>query len=1171
MESKKTEGFQNGIQFNNEVTLILRNKDTHEVEYEEKVINIANYNMYFRMLPANSSNGNAGGYSIPLSDGVHLIRTASKILPKNFFYTNTSYITMNPAIGYTPSGGSNFIYTPFTLTDPSSLLMQKRFDPPALGTSVTINTILLSAENDSSSPIAYTPLDATCTQTDSQYLDIFYKVTFLYDPTKTSLSRDMYYHYVDIVTRQHYRTGLSYVGAVARSSPSKNTYNSEIIPYTWNSGQVYATGTNKFLKTVYSHSLSKTDQVGGLYKEVYPVDNDMVTRFGLGSFPLYKAGQTTVQPVHGHKSTATLPFLDASNFAQGTGKVVPVSTTEPDGLDSYYFIDITNSGNAGTATYKFRRRPLVGFVGNTYQEASNRGLFAGTRIKIGQDKFYHSIGNIKGFFHPSITETWRTTSTQGLPKLAASGDSYNVVYGPMPINASSIDPYVWFMRVRNVEACGIQQDGMSLYHCGKNTYKTLDATTSPALPVTKIYQVHIDAITGEFYVACSQTGLWKINSTWTTVTQITTPATSDLTRCYGVQANNSEIFAVYSDGLFRSTNAGSSWVKYDGASSPVCDINYNGNMVFNQTRGLRVDFASANRNMLFVKAYMDQTLAEGHNDHKKFRGVWWSLLGTPTWIDYLHIGLTTKRPIMPNLIGADSIGIVDGKFYIQGWSGSYYSAFGQGGSNYSGQALYISEVVFGATTTARSISVPGVTGPISQFQSYNHGGDIRAVVLNQWQDRIVSLVTFGTSATYLSTAIDYTNSFSCNGFYAVFLKNNLVMNFSGGAYGSADVGSSTQWNVCSLTKGNNTVNGTAPWIDMIQESYGWDGSNWVLGHSGSKVVHLTSEPLMDGVNISFQNGGAGTSFVNTDYYTFGHCLGILKDNATTMSYSYSTYSAPLVKDVIQAGTIGLANYATKFTGVKGNVIGYAGVSGSFFRNTDGSYSVTTLGAANILQAFARTCNFIDCFRVSMEIDTNTSGNFKVGLFNVGIAGRASISVSGSVGSGFTFSSDIDFNYGSSTVSHGSCAVGDILSLERLGSNTLIKKNGTTIRTISETYTNEMGVGIMGLGTNQLSRTPVIYVGASSPTIYGAKLGNQGSETHTFSKHFAELDVDHPGTLNEVLIDGSPATLIFSETTAPGLGEIVISRSGEVRFNSGDSGKTYSIKYAYISTEGIDQL
>ena len=61
MESKKTEGFQNGIQFNNEVTLILRNKDTHEVEYEEKVINIANYSMYFRMLPTNYSDGSAGG------------------------------------------------------------------------------------------------------------------------------------------------------------------------------------------------------------------------------------------------------------------------------------------------------------------------------------------------------------------------------------------------------------------------------------------------------------------------------------------------------------------------------------------------------------------------------------------------------------------------------------------------------------------------------------------------------------------------------------------------------------------------------------------------------------------------------------------------------------------------------------------------------------------------------------------------------------------------------------------------------------------------------------------------------------------------------------------------------------------------------------------------------
>lgn len=1170
MESKETNTFSNGIHFNNEVTVVLRNKETHEIEYETKVTNIANYRMYFGMMPVNGS-GSSPGWSLPFSDGTNQICTTATLLPKNFYYTDVSSVTWNPRIGYTPSGGSNFIYTPYTATDPSSFLMQKRFDPPSLGTTVTINTIALATWDTYAYIVAYTPLDATCTQTDSQYLDIFYKVTFLYDSAKTSLSRDMYYHYIDITTFQHYRTSQPYVSAIARSTPSKNTYGSEIIPYTWDAGQMSQSGTVRLLKTVLSHSLAKTDQVGAIYKEVYPVDNNMVTRFGLGSFPLYKAGQTTIQPVHGHKAAATLPFLDASNFAQGTGKVVPTSTTEPGGLDSYYFIDITNSGNAGVATYKFRRRPLLGFVGNTYQEAANRGLFAGTRIKIGEDKFYHKMGNIKGFFHPSITETWKTTNTQGFPKLAATGNSYSPTYGPLPINASSVDPYVWFMRVRDVEVCGIQQDGMSLYHCGKNTYITLDSTTSPALPVSKIYQVHIDAITGEFYVACSQTGLWKINSTWTTVTQITTPATSDLTRCYGVQANNSEVFAVYSDGLFRSTNAGSSWIKYDGASSPVCDVNYNGNMTFNQTRGLRVDFTSANRNMLFVKAYMDQTLAEGHNDHKKFRGVWWSLLGTPVWIDYLHINLTNMRPIMPNLIGADAIGIVGGKFYIQGWSGSYYSAFGQSSGAPTGLMLYISEVVFGATATARSIYINTITGPMSQFQSYNHGGDIRAIMVNGYSDRLVRLITFGTSATYSATSINYTNEYAGNGFYAAFLKNNLVMNFSGSVYSSNDGGSQIQWNVCSLTKGSNAVNGTTPWIDMNQDSYGWDGFNWVLGHSGSKVVHLTSEPLMDGVNISFQNGGAGTSFVNTDYYTFGHCLGILKDNATTMSYSYSVYSAPLIKDVVQTGTVGLANYAAKFTGVKGNVAGYADVKGSFFRNTDGSYSVNTLGAATSTQAFIRTGSFPDCFKISMQIDTNTSGAFKVGLFSASAGGRASISVSGSVGAGFTYSSDINFDNGSSTVAHGACAVGDILSLERLGSNTLIKKNGTTIRTISETYTSDLAVAIMGLGTNQASRTPVVYMGANSSTIYGTKLGNQGSETHTFSKHFAELDIDHPGTLNEVLINGSPATLIFSETAAPGLGEIVISRSGEVRFNSGDSGKTYSIKYAYISTEGIDQL
>ena len=79
-----------------------------------------------------------------------------------------------------------------------------RYNPPAPGTTRTINTILLSrydsANNitpyssyqDRHQPRAFTKLDVPCIQTDTQVYDIYYRIYFQYDADNSNMNYDIY-------------------------------------------------------------------------------------------------------------------------------------------------------------------------------------------------------------------------------------------------------------------------------------------------------------------------------------------------------------------------------------------------------------------------------------------------------------------------------------------------------------------------------------------------------------------------------------------------------------------------------------------------------------------------------------------------------------------------------------------------------------------------------------------------------------------------------------------------------------------------------------------------------------------------------------------------------------------------------------------------------------------
>ncbi len=81
------------------------------------------------------------------------------------------------------------------------------------------------------------------------------------------------------------------------------------------------------------------------------------------------------------------------------------------------------------------------------------------------------------------------------------------------------------------------------------------------------------------------------------------------------------------------------------------------------------------------------------------------------------------------------------------------------------------------------------------------------------------------------------------------------------------------------------------------ENYGWDGSKWVLGNSGSKVTHTDSQALIEGLQIAWVRGNNPPYFQSGDFYTQGICNGTWKDNATTIYFENFWYTRPVYFDV----------------------------------------------------------------------------------------------------------------------------------------------------------------------------------------------------------------------------------------------------------------------------------
>jgi len=402
---------------------------------------------------------------------------------------------------------------------------------------------------------------------------------------------------------------------------------------------------------------------------------------------------------------------------------------------------------------------------------------------------------------------------------------------------------------------------------------------------------------------------------------------------------------------------------------------------------------------------------------------------------------------------------------------------------------------------------------------------------------------------------------------------------------------------------------------IVWENFGWNGSAWISGSVTSKPTHATTDLLDNGVTLTFNDGVSTPSFTATDSYVFSVCNGILKDNATTMSYQNGLYFKPITSGNVfypstlttTAGNVGAIHWGNLIT--SGQNITVDGLNRLNVPGLSSNLVTSTGTVSNYVPAYPVGGQSTDLLIGDFQVDfTNLSGvnNFLAGVGNFdprnfldpvypqpstsptgyyeynGASGFNSGQVNNGPGQlgALTFNFYVNagtikyyywtgaagsrlFNYSNAITVTGS----DTISIQRVGTTVSYLKNGTVIATISTVVpTQPLRVSMGTAGTSQAA--PFV-----SPT---ATISTNGTLTYTYlGDPVAKTGIYDPlyyiteqlsGGLTNININGTPAAHLYYNSYAnPNPGEIaILAWEGIAIGNVANAGQTITGNYSWLS-------
>lgn len=1119
------------------VELRVINKDTLEVEQVIEQENTITLRMRDRLTTNATSSSTTNGLL-----GAHIIISSdSNDSVSDFWWVRS------PVFGFVPAGVTSPEVIPASGPTPTYIQWTRRFDPPTVGTTFTVNTIGITERNSADAgsdkvPVnAYVKLSSPCIQTDTQLLDVVYRMQWVRDPAKTIGFTTSQITLNEQVNRINAFSG-GIVPTFIYHSPVPVTYTPESGAYgTLIGGSINnltgstvfsGTGTTTttaaattngdpypFFKQTLVGTATTSGTIGVIYSSEY-------YRNAGNHFHSWKnitaPSGSSVQPIHGHASSTFSsatpnPFLD-STPATGSGRLVGGGTwTNPD-FPEQYMVQMTSSGNVGSSTYQFWKRNHFGYVSTTY---ANR--------------------------HPQLMSycsySLGTTPSSPIPSPSLVGaHGVNVHYNNSVYSSGGLGNRACVLSYTKIITT--DDTGITVLNLAVQDYRNYDSTTTPALPVTSVRQVSVDKSTGIIWVACANTGLWKISADGNTVTHITIATHSvPSEKAYGVDIGRlNSIWAAFDGGISASFDGGVTWTNYNTTTVPAFSFVGITDNNWSSINYIKVDPSHVDDRLALIRHPGTTTLTSTTL-------VWWSR-GTGTAITGPVDNSASINDSRLNTTGID-VSDTDGFWMLAG------SASG-----------YPKRLTYG-TGTLTNVGTSTTYVPIVAFERGPDGRPCFVYVVGTSSSYTVSLIDKDLNiiipATACSTSADKT----------LFENPSTRLLYMGKGIFSSVLGNTTT--VSIITHGTcvgvvvDTLNTfTGPFSYLIWDKYGWNGSAWELNHSGSKTTHAAQEPLLNGVTLSFVDG-TGTSFIANEYYTFGVVKGILKDNSISYTTTSSFHLSPVKTGSTFGGVVRLYPSVGTVTWKRASTQLTINPNQSLTnKSASRSYGLYAISNNRVFGDFSVVGTISPGAAVRyLSIGLSTS---RGGVVNDNTVWTSTSSYANAYAFNITGNSFRPAEGGALAGTDTTITVPNTTwEIRRVGTVLTFYVGGVLKHTTSSTE-HSLAIRVLyaqqnsSLNSQSLETIEPITV-VSSGAGYYTEVGTVGGGDGVYDPNFLSVDV-HSSALPglSLSLDGTPVISKLANSTAmPAAGEVnIIGEYGDLIFNPADVGKTVTGSYLYVT-------
>lgn len=1037
--------------------------------------------------------------------------------------------------------------------NPDIIQYSARFSPPATGQVRNITTVALNRADDSYIP-AFTKLATPCVQTDSQIYDVYYRILVTYDENSIIDKKSMR----EMIKRSSLQTGYAFYGTSFLNEGFVNP-NPPLVINEVDKASIFSDDylTHELLN--YNSITTEFNSKRLPYQtKVYQYGFDdgvgLIMRshvFGITPYwpATYKAkdlfeNKSKIQNVFGYKLESTNvnshPFLDVDNLATGSGNI----TLSGDWQDEEYTtnknlyfrtafperntVKITTSGAVGVSEYKYVKEKYLTTSPTGGWKTSYIPPTKNSAVNLVVDGLISNQSSVAGDFHN--------------PPRSLIGDIGEVQFGVEQVSASiAFDD-------SSVLIC--KSNKVILYSLGSSRYWIITGVFS------NIHQVAVN--NGIVYIACRDTGLYSVNPRVSLVAQpvtVTGYRTADFTNCHGVCVGyNGKIWAVGKDALVSYD--GTTWTVYDNTTTPQFSTN---TTTYARVEYIKAVTDGAGDQVFFVYRHTDATTRIGF---------WWSpstsIVETDVWAKSGSLTLGYPRrnrqhvkvslgvayiwqnnTIAKVLFNTATIVTINSSYNTSVYGFNIIDNKTNGQKNL---AIYESGNVY--------VGAPGIYFKNVRTRVYDNTG--------------VVVYDIQTNNADYDEDLLYPRTLRSINMYDTYYAHKTVIDVNG-------IWLHLQKNSTSLFRAVITK---APYLQahqqggplayMCRDTYGWDGTQWVLDHAGSKPTHSTAQTLLDGVSIAFTNGATGTSFVSGNHYKFGLCRGLLKDNATRCKYTIPEILVKSLSGVVPLTSGTVPALVTLPTGVVGMHAVHksknAFVNGSnqvvFPGNTDGQFAA---GDKQVTGDFHLTISCADIANTLIQQRTivGIGKKHKGGVPIVGIVFTSNTAAQLNINTIAPFNTST----GRSTpYSWSGLTSASVIGIKRVGSTLTATLNGANVFTIDTSgaisssdkrldvmfATHYWSIGNVFRTAN--STCPVVTI-ETNGSDNAVMFGNEVSGTEAF-------DIRCKGVVFELGATaklGGVAAIVKFNSTDPVPGEIAIdAETLTAVFNNADVGKTIEI-------------